>query len=87
MWLHLYVSEKLREFSDERLARARVAAVKSTLARRPTATSRLAATAGRRLGLTGERLELWATPASERAPRERAGVTHRHSRAVSRRIG
>jgi hypothetical protein len=87
VWVHLYVSEKLREFEDERLARARIAAVKRTLARKPTATSRLATMAGRRLRLTGEFLELWATPASERAPRERAGVGRRHSHAVSRRIG
>lgn len=72
MWVHLYVSEKLREIEEERLARARVAAVRTSLTQKPTATSRLAAAAGRRLRRLGELLETWGAPVGECAPREPA---------------
>lgn len=87
VWVHLYVSEKLREIEDERLARARVAVVRATLSRKPTAASRLAAAAGRGLRRVGEFLETWGTPAGERAHRDRAALAHQHRHAVHRRMG
>lgn len=88
MWTHLYVAEKLRQLDQEdRLARARIAALRRTMSRRPTKMGRLAAIAGRFLRRAGETLERWATPANERGRlgAEWMSRAQSHGRVASRR--
>lgn len=89
MWTHLYVAEKLRQLDQEdRLARARIAALRQTMSRRPTRMGRLAAIAGRFLRRVGETLEQWPAPASEGQGLDTAfaGKRSRPDRAM-RRMG
>lgn len=89
MWVHHYVSEKLRELNQgqDQLAKARFTAVRKAITGRPPARTRLVAFAGRAIRHLGETMEVWATPTTERERLRRTFATGTgDNRCESRRI-